>query len=174
MHFLTPHVEISMAENDTFKVKDNFLISKNQFHITDNFLSCCGNVQTEPLPTSISSALLDMQASTVNSSHRPLNGGSPSPHSADSNSNAPSSSQSLISSALQNSRHHDGQITPSISLIPIKQVRLKQKYLKIVIGDLLSKCLLSRNQVVMIMKAYQSHCDSKVWICQHPYKVSIQ
>lgn len=56
--------------------------------------------------------------------NRPLNGGSPSPHSAD--SNAPTSSQSLISSALQSSRQsllHDGQITPSISLIPIKQVR---------------------------------------------------
>lgn len=81
------------------------------------------------MPASISSALLDIQQSSANSSNRPLNGGSPSPHSADSNSNAPSSSQSLISSALQNSRHllHDGQITPSISLIPIKQVRTNDR-----------------------------------------------
>lgn len=49
----------------------------------------------------------------------PMNGGSPSPHSVDSNSNAPSSTH-----ALANSRNLllDGQITPSISLIPIKQV----------------------------------------------------
>lgn len=78
--------------------------------------------QTEPIPANLSSGL-EIQAcpSTMN---RPLNGGSPSPHSAD--SNAPTSSQSLISSALQSSRQsllHDGQITPSISLIPIKQVR---------------------------------------------------
>lgn len=48
-----------------------------------------------------------------------MNGSPASPHSADSNSNIPSSSQSL----LGNSRHLlvDGQITPSISLIPIKQ-----------------------------------------------------
>lgn len=62
---------------------------------------------------------------TTNSGH-PLNGGdSPSPHSADSNSNVPSSSQSLIGSVLQSARHHlmlEAQITPSISLIPIKQV----------------------------------------------------
>lgn len=54
-----------------------------------------------------------------------MNGGSPaaSPHSADSNSNVPSSSQTLIGNVIQNSRHLlvDGQITPSISLIPIKQ-----------------------------------------------------
>lgn len=29
MHFLTPHVEISMAENDTFKV--NWILKKNIF-----------------------------------------------------------------------------------------------------------------------------------------------
>lgn len=71
------------------------------------------------------SSVLEIQPcpSTMNS-NRPSNGGSPSPHSADSNSNAPTSSQSLIGSVLQNSRHliADGQITPSISLIPIKQV----------------------------------------------------
>lgn len=52
-----------------------------------------------------------------------MNGSPASPHSADSNSNIPSSSQSLIGNVIQNSRHLlvDGQITPSISLIPIKQ-----------------------------------------------------
>ncbi len=52
-----------------------------------------------------------------------MNGSPASPHSADSNSNVPSSSQSLIGNVIQNSRHLlvDGQITPSISLIPIKQ-----------------------------------------------------
>lgn len=60
-----------------------------------------------------------------------MNGGSPaSPHSADSNSNIPSSSQSLIGNVIQNSRHLlvDGQITPSISLIPIKQEPTNDDY----------------------------------------------
>lgn len=76
--------------------------------------------QSELMATSMNSTN-DIQSTTLN---RPLNGGSPSPHSADSNSNMPSSSQSIIGNALQNSRglHHDGPITPSISLIPIKQV----------------------------------------------------
>lgn len=67
----------------------------------------------------------------------PTNGGSPaSPHSADSNSNAPTSSLSLLPGLVQSSRHlllttssnnnnsdNSSSITPSISLIPIKQVR---------------------------------------------------
>lgn len=81
------------------------------------------------MPTSVSSALEIQPCGSVITNCRPVNGGSPSPspHSADSNSNAPSSSQSLIGNVLQNSRHLllDGQITPSISLIPIKQVSLK-------------------------------------------------
>lgn len=91
MHFLTPHVEISMAD-DSFK--------------------------TEPGQPNVSSALEVQQCGTSN---RP--NGTSSPHSVDSNSNAPSSSQSLIGSVLQNSRHLlvESQITPSISLIPIKQ-----------------------------------------------------
>lgn len=74
------------------------------------------------MPTSLSSALEIQSCPSI--LNRPLNGGSPSPHSTDSNSNAPTSSQSLISNALQSTRNllHDGQITPSISLIPIKQV----------------------------------------------------
>jgi len=113
MHFLTPHVEISMADNDTYK--------------------------SEPLATSMNSSLeIQPCATTIN---RPLNGGSPSPHSADSNSNMPSSSQSIIGNALQNSRnlHHDGQITPSISLIPIKQEPSSDDY------DSMSKSVRQQN-----------------------------
>lgn len=100
--------------------------------------------------------------------NRPLNGGSPSPHSAD--SNAPTSSQSLISSALQSSRQsllHDGQITPSISLIPIKQVCTFEKlFIFILSKELLDYLLKSewkifdhvqhRSQVVMITKICQN------------------
>lgn len=78
------------------------------------------------MTTNVSSALEIQPCSLATNSSHPLNGDSPSPHSADSNSNAPSSSQSLIGSVLQSTRHHlmlDGPITPSISLIPIKQVR---------------------------------------------------
>lgn len=119
MHFLTPHVEISMADNDNFKVIHTiFRILMSQLLI----MFSLNSIQSEPIPASISSALeIQPCPSTMN---RPLNGGSPSPHSAD--SNAPTSSQSLISSALQSSRqnllHDSSQITPSISLIPIKQV----------------------------------------------------
>lgn len=68
----------------------------------------------------MSSALEIKPCGTIN---RP--NGTTSPQSADSNSNAPTSSQSLIGNVLHSSRHLlvDGQITPSISLIPIKQVR---------------------------------------------------
>jgi IKAROS family zinc finger protein len=99
MHFLTPHVEISMADNN-----DNSLNNHNDAHSSN----------------SISSGL-DIQAIV-----RPSNGCSPaSPHSADSNSNVPSSSHSLMQSAVNNSRHllFENSITPSISLIPIKQVK---------------------------------------------------
>ncbi|XP_058788615.1 zinc finger protein ztf-16 isoform X2 [Phymastichus coffea] len=81
MHFLTPHVEISI-----------------------------------PYPE---------QASTArNPSPVPLNGDSPnSPQSADSNSNVPSSSLHLPrnSSATHSNSEGEQIITPSISLIPIKQ-----------------------------------------------------
>lgn len=57
--------------------------------------------------------------------HHRLNGTASSPHSAD--SNAPTSSQqSLLGSVISNVRNllaEGGQITPSISLIPIKQVQ---------------------------------------------------
>jgi len=88
MHFLTPHVEISMAD--------------------------------APAPV-FSPSLTDQNAqpgqSSENSQSQRLNGECPgSPQSADSNSNAPSSS-------LSNSLRLDQEtnITPSISLIPIKQ-----------------------------------------------------
>ncbi|XP_012279715.1 Krueppel homolog 1 isoform X1 [Orussus abietinus] len=84
MHFLTPHVEISI-----------------------------------PYP--------EQAAGQGNSSPAPLNGDSPnSPQSADSNSNAPSSShhhQLAINSTVVHRNVGGGEetITPSISLIPIKQ-----------------------------------------------------
>lgn len=74
--------------------------------------------QCEP-PTNSTNTGLDIQPC-------PPNGNSPSsPHSADSNSNAPTSSHSLIPTSVVNSSRHlllENSITPSISLIPIKQV----------------------------------------------------
>ncbi|XP_034950176.1 zinc finger protein ztf-16 [Chelonus insularis] len=81
MHFLTPHVEISI-----------------------------------PYP--------EQTTDQRNSSPAPLNGDCPnSPQSADSNSNAPSSShhQLPINSTIHRSIGSEDSITPSISLIPIKQ-----------------------------------------------------
>lgn len=129
MHFLTPHVEISMADNN-----ENFNVTttnqKKSFSLRHQPLNFLKFFQCDPLPTNSSSSAstsLDIQPSSCQS--RP-NGGSPSsPHSADSNSNnAPTSSHqtTIITSAIvQNSRHLmlDSSITPSISLIPIKQVR---------------------------------------------------
>ncbi|GLV35677.1 uncharacterized protein CBL_01172 [Carabus blaptoides fortunei] len=87
MHFLTPHVEISMAD----------------------------------APASFSPIQCDQQRSMqCGDSSQPMNGECPgSPHSADSNSNAPSSShvQSTPTMRIDN----ETNITPSISLIPIKQ-----------------------------------------------------
>lgn len=95
MHFLTPHVEISMADNN-----ENFVCNPTPPNSTSG-------LEIQPCPSSR------------------INGGSPSsPHSVDSNSNAPSSSHSLIPALVHSSRHLllDTSITPSISLIPIKQV----------------------------------------------------
>lgn len=92
MHFLTPHVEISMAEN------------------IDSFNTDTGIPKT--------STSLDIKPTNG------PNGISPSsPQSADSNSNVPSSSHSTLQSLVQSSRSNqiDSHITPSISLIPIKQ-----------------------------------------------------
>ncbi|KAI4462528.1 zinc finger protein [Holotrichia oblita] len=92
MHFLTPHVEISMAD--------------------------------APGPI-FSPSLCDQQRNNVQpgqsgeSSSQRLNGECPgSPQSADSNSNAPSSSHIQPNSLRI---EHETNITPSISLIPIKQ-----------------------------------------------------
>ncbi|ENN81025.1 hypothetical protein HUJ04_009707 [Dendroctonus ponderosae] len=87
MHFLTPHVEISMAD----------------------------------APTAVYSPTLDQQQRSGNSMEGPqmVNGDSPnSPQSADSNSNAPSSSHIQPNSLRM---EQETNITPSISLIPIKQ-----------------------------------------------------
>lgn len=72
-------------------------------------------------------------ASTNNNADGQTNGASPaqSPQSADSNSNAPTSSlSSMLPALVQSNRHSllaasdsNASITPSISLIPIKQVR---------------------------------------------------
>ncbi|XP_068082016.1 zinc finger protein ztf-16 [Anabrus simplex] len=91
MHFLTPHVEISMADGPSAP-----------------FSPAQGE---QPLaPTS--------HSSSEPSSQR-LNGECPgSPHSADSNSNAPSSS---LTNSTSRTEPEGTTITPSISLIPIKQ-----------------------------------------------------
>lgn len=112
MHFLTPHVEISMADDSSFKVRNGW--SPNSETIN---LYVFVSIQPDQGTISVSSAL-EIKPCLSNRMN-----GSPSPHSADSNSNIPSSSQSMIGNVIQNSRHLlvDGQITPSISLIPIKQ-----------------------------------------------------
>lgn len=116
MHFLTPHVEISMAdnnENNPIRLTTSHSNGNNNDH---------PNTQTTTVTATTSSGL-DIQAIV-----RPLNtnGGSPvSPQSADSNSNIPSSSHSSIpTNEAQSSRHliFENAIKPSISLIPIKQV----------------------------------------------------
>ncbi|XP_055703465.1 zinc finger protein ztf-16 isoform X2 [Phlebotomus papatasi] len=114
MHFLTPHVEISMADN-----ADTFAVSPSQ--TTEFPHTALNNIDPQGDPAPTNSTGLEIQPCP--SSGHP-NGGSPSsPHSADSNSNAPSSSHSLMPSVAQSSRHMlgEGNITPSISLIPIKQ-----------------------------------------------------
>ncbi|XP_037916055.1 zinc finger protein ztf-16 [Hermetia illucens] len=99
MHFLTPHVEISMAEN------------ADSFH---------GDTGTSKVPNST----LEVQPS-----NGPCGGSPSSPQSADSNSNIPSSSHTLAS-LVQSPRpnHSEGHITPSISLIPIKQEPTSEEY----------------------------------------------
>jgi IKAROS family zinc finger protein len=111
MHFLTPHVEISMADNDG---------GHSNHHNSNNNNNGLNNPSDAHSSNTISSGGLDIQAIV-----RPTNGCSPaSPNSADSNSNVPSSSHSLMQSVVTNSRHmmYENSITPSISLIPIKQV----------------------------------------------------
>jgi IKAROS family zinc finger protein len=121
MHFLTPHVEISMADNNHHHENNNPMrlttTNSNGTHNNDH-----SNTQNTTVTATTSSGL-DIQAIV-----RPLNsnGGSPvSPQSADSNSNIPSSSHSsIMTNEVQSSRHagFENAIKPSISLIPIKQV----------------------------------------------------
>lgn len=90
MHFLTPHVEISMADAPA---------------------TAFSSAQSEQ-------PLVNASQSSVEMSSQHLNGECPgSPHSADSNSNAPSSS---LATGLR-PEPEGTSITPSISLIPIKQ-----------------------------------------------------
>lgn len=116
MHFLTPHVEISMADNENNH--NSIRLPTSNSNGTNN-----DHLNTQTTVTATTSSGLDIQAIV-----RPIttNGGSPvSPQSADSNSNVPSSSHpSMQSNEVQNSRHliYENTIKPSISLIPIKQV----------------------------------------------------
>lgn len=97
--------------------------SNNSHHKTNGTSNDHSNIQPTTV-TATTSTGLDIQAIV-----RPLNtsGGSPpSPQSADSNSNIPSSSHSsIMTNEVQSSRHllFENAIKPSISLIPIKQVR---------------------------------------------------
>ncbi|XP_018331218.1 ikaros family zinc finger protein isoform X2 [Agrilus planipennis] len=96
MHFLTPHVEISMTDAPA--------------HVFSPTLS--ENQHSQP------------GQSTESGQH--MNGDCPaSPQSADSNSNAPSSSH-IQSSSLRIDQ--ETSITPSISLIPIKQEPNEETY----------------------------------------------
>ncbi|KXJ80434.1 hypothetical protein RP20_CCG024992 [Aedes albopictus] len=127
MHFLTPHVEISMADNNevALNCSRDALNGINSGNEPSSAGSNNGSdrrddrINDRSTPTPSISSGLDIKAIV-----RPPNGGSPSsPHSAD--SNAPSSSHlsSMLPSQVQSSRHiiFDNSITPSISLIPIKQ-----------------------------------------------------
>uniref|UniRef100_A0A182MX64 C2H2-type domain-containing protein n=1 Tax=Anopheles culicifacies TaxID=139723 RepID=A0A182MX64_9DIPT len=161
MHFLTPHVEISMdnADDDNSLPlncsrdgsacaggsagNQQDLQQGNRSHNGTPMLHSNGpspgSNNDRSTPTTSSSSATISSALDIQAIVRPSNGGTPtvassgspagSPHSAD--SNAPSSSQSSSSSTtttmlptlVQSSRHiiFDNPITPSISLIPIKQ-----------------------------------------------------
>lgn len=133
MHFLTPHVEISMADNNENNNHNPIRLTTSNSNGTNNSNNNDhSNIQTTTVTATTSSGL-DIQAIA-----RPINinGGSPvSPQSADSNSNIPSSSHpSMMSNEVQSSRQHlyENAIKPSISLIPIKQVP---------IGNISATCL---------------------------------
>uniref|UniRef100_A0A182P7N4 C2H2-type domain-containing protein n=1 Tax=Anopheles epiroticus TaxID=199890 RepID=A0A182P7N4_9DIPT len=158
MHFLTPHVEISMDNGDDENSlplncsrdgptgtassvgNQQELQQGNRSHNGTPMLHSNGPSHNDrSTPTTSSSSVTISSALDIQAIVRPANGGTPtiassvspagSPHSAD--SNAPSSSQSSSSSTtntmlptlVQSSRHiiFDNPITPSISLIPIKQ-----------------------------------------------------
>lgn len=106
MHYLTPHVEISMADNETYSPgqSNNQGIGKFAEHLSLHDLmyshssSCLGD---------------SMKSERLNGSGE----GPSSPQSGDSNCNVASSSHCLPQMP------GGTNITPSISLIPIKQVR---------------------------------------------------
>lgn len=130
MHFLTPHVEISLGDGNGNE-NGPMRLTTTSNGIQNGTTNGNGNNNNDQLSnstqpttmTATTSSGLDIQAIV-----RPLltNGGSPvSPHSADSNSNIPTSSHSSsMTNEAQSSRHmmYDNPIKPSISLIPIKQV----------------------------------------------------
>lgn len=126
MHFLTPHVEISMAD-------DNFKIGHDGDSRDRSYLSSVtsGGAKIEPICNQVTvNSGLELKVCEAGSlmegvSKNGVNG-SVSPQSADSNSSAPTSSQqTVLGAVLQGPIRHivQEQIKPSISLIPIKQVR---------------------------------------------------
>lgn len=122
MHFLTPHVEISMADNN--EANNPMRLTTSSSNGTNSNNDHHQNTQATTV-TATTSGGLDIQAIV-----RPMitNGASPSsPQSADSNSNIPSSSHPMTNE-VQSSRHliFENAIKPSISLIPIKQVIIKR------------------------------------------------
>ncbi|KAG5673059.1 hypothetical protein PVAND_003136 [Polypedilum vanderplanki] len=120
MHFLTPHVEISMADNN----ENNNAIRMAANTNGNSASSSASDLQNSQQPTTVTATTstgLDIQAIVR---PMPSNGSPQSPQSADSNSNVPSSSHSsIITNEVQSSRHliFENAIKPSISLIPIKQ-----------------------------------------------------
>jgi hypothetical protein len=139
MHFLTPHVEISMADNNDNNNPIRLTVNTNGTSNNNN-INNNNNDHSNSQPTTVTATTstgLDIQAIVRpltnngsnhhnNNNNNSINNGSPqSPQSADSNSNVPSSSHSsIMANEVQSSRHliFDNAIKPSISLIPIKQV----------------------------------------------------
>lgn len=138
MHFLTPHVEISMADDSFNKVNhESDCNSRDRSYMMSSVTS--GGAKIEPIcgQMNVSSALeiKVCEAGSLMGGRRSRNGagdgllgasGAVSPQSADSNSSAPTSSQQTVLGAVLQSPARQmlqEQIKPSISLIPIKQVR---------------------------------------------------
>lgn len=133
MHFLTPHVEISMADNNDNNGPLRLTTNNNNNHHSHNHKSngtSSNDHHSKIQPTSVTattSSGLDIQAIVRPLNNNNNNGSPPSPQSADSNSNVPSSSHSsIMTNEVQSSRHllFENAIKPSISLIPIKQVNI--------------------------------------------------
>lgn len=131
MHFLTPHVEISMADNNDNNGPLRLTTNNNNNHNhKSNGTSNDHHSKIQPTSvTATTSSGLDIQAIVrpLHNNNNISGGSPPSPQSADSNSNVPSSSHSsIMTNEVQSSRHllFENAIKPSISLIPIKQVNI--------------------------------------------------